>query len=137
MSRLASDWGFKLSLTHSGYRHSDCGFSYNRPDSERQDELTPKRLRVGAVSYLNTKPLVFGLEERSSQIELIFDLPSRLADGLAAGRYDVALIPSIEFFPRPWLLHCVECLHCLPWTGVERQAVESRSHVANSYAGVG
>ena len=55
-------------------------------------------VRVGAVNYLNTKPLVYGLAERAPQVELAFDLPSRLADGLADGRFDVALIPSIEFF---------------------------------------
>ncbi len=56
------------------------------------------KLRVGAVNYLNTKPLVYGLAELAPQAEVLFDLPSRLADGLAAGRLDVALIPSIEFF---------------------------------------
>jgi chorismate dehydratase len=58
-------------------------------------------LRIGAVHYLNTKPLVFGLADNAPQVELVFDLPSRLADGLAAGRLDVALIPSIEFFRDP------------------------------------
>lgn len=60
-----------------------------------------KRLRVGAVSYLNTKPLVYGLGERLPQAELVFDLPSRLADQLAAGELDVALIPTIEYFQNP------------------------------------
>jgi len=55
-------------------------------------------MRIGAVSYLNTKPLVYGLAEFAPQHELVFDLPSRLADNLAAGRLDVALIPSVEFF---------------------------------------
>src|SRR5262245_16898466 len=55
-------------------------------------------MRIGAVSYLNTKPLVYRLAELAPQHELVFDLPSRLADDLAAGRLDVALIPSIEFF---------------------------------------
>ncbi len=58
-------------------------------------------MRIGAVSYLNTKPLVFGLAERLPGDELEFDLPSRLADGLSAGKYDVALIPSIEYFQNP------------------------------------
>src|SRR3954454_17899804 len=57
-------------------------------------------MRIGAVSYLNTKPLVYRLTELAPQHELIFDLPSRLADDLAAGRLDVALIPSIKFFQR-------------------------------------
>jgi chorismate dehydratase len=59
-----------------------------------------RSLRVGAVNYLNTKPLVEGLEGEPGAA-LAFDLPSRLAGGLAAGRYDVALIPSIEFFQDP------------------------------------
>jgi chorismate dehydratase len=58
----------------------------------------PRKLRVGAVNYLNTKPLIYGLERFAPQAELVLDFPSRLADDLAAGRLDVALIPSIEFF---------------------------------------
>ena len=59
------------------------------------DQAQP--IRIGAVSYLNTKPLVFGLDQRLPQAEIIYDLPSRLADDLAAGQLDVALIPSIEY----------------------------------------
>ena len=55
-------------------------------------------MRIGAVSYLNTRPLVYRLAELAPQHELVFDLPSRLADQLAAGQLDVALIPSIEYF---------------------------------------
>jgi chorismate dehydratase len=66
--------------------------------------LTPARLlphvdslpRIGAVQYLNTRPLVHGLA--SSGVALSYDLPSRLADQLATGKLDVALIPSIELF---------------------------------------
>ena len=64
------------------------------------DKHTP--LRIGAVSYLNTKPLIYCLEEliRGSRIpdtRIVVDLPSRLAQGLADKRLDVALIPSIEY----------------------------------------
>jgi chorismate dehydratase len=58
-------------------------------------------VRVGAVSYLNTKPLVHFLPDLAPEIELTFDLPSRLADALAAGDLDVALIPSIEALQQP------------------------------------
>ena len=55
-------------------------------------------LRVGAVSYLNTRPLIYGLRERLQGLGVLsLNLPSRLADDLATGRLDVALIPSIEF----------------------------------------
>src|SRR4051812_11782406 len=63
--------------------------------------MNAAKIRVGAVNYLNTKPLVYRLERVAPQCEGIFDLPSRLADGLAEGRFDVALIPSIEFFQDP------------------------------------
>jgi chorismate dehydratase len=55
-------------------------------------------IRVGAVNYLNTKPLICDLEHLAPNAELILDLPSRLADRLAAGDLDVALIPVIEYF---------------------------------------
>ncbi len=57
------------------------------------------RLKIGAVNYLNSKPLIEGLEELVSPWgDLRLDYPSRLADDLTAGRLDVALIPSIEYF---------------------------------------
>ena len=58
-------------------------------------------LRIGAVAYLNAKPLVCGLSRLAPRAEVIVDLPSRLADELAAGRLDVALIPSVEYFSHP------------------------------------
>ncbi len=51
--------------------------------------------RVGAVSYLNSKPLVEGLSSRLPG-NLILDVPSRLASSLTTGAIDVGLVPSIE-----------------------------------------
>ena len=58
-------------------------------------------LRAGAVSYLNTKPLIYEWDRFAPDVQLVLDHPSRLADALAAGSLDVALIPSIEFFQNP------------------------------------
>ncbi len=55
-------------------------------------------LRVGAVNYLNTKPLVERLTEFAPRVELSFALPSRLADQLARGDIDVGLVPVVEYF---------------------------------------
>lgn len=55
-------------------------------------------VRVGAVNYLNTKPLIHELEAIAPNIDLVLDVPSRLADLLAEGQLDVALIPVIEYF---------------------------------------
>lgn len=54
-------------------------------------------LRVGAVAYLNAKPLYYRLTEFAPGVRLEMDLPSRLADRLAAGTLDVGLIPSVEY----------------------------------------
>jgi chorismate dehydratase len=71
------------------------------------------KIRVGAVNYLNTKPLIYRFAEIAPQAELILDLPSRLADGLAAGRFDVALIPSVEFFQNPdYTIVSDACIGC-------------------------
>lgn len=78
------------------------------PQSHVRPGLPP--LRVGAVQYLNTKPLVHGLA--SAGIDVVYDLPSRLADRLAAGRLDVALIPSIELFRGGHRLVSNACIGC-------------------------
>jgi chorismate dehydratase len=54
-------------------------------------------VRLGAVSYLNTKPLVEGLAERRELFELRFDVPAQCAALLHEGRIDVGLIPAIEY----------------------------------------
>jgi len=75
-------------------------------------ESTPK-IRVGAVNYLNTKPLIYRFRELAPQAELVLDFPSRLADDLAAGRLDVALIPSVEFFQDPgYTIVSDACIGC-------------------------
>ncbi len=58
------------------------------------------RLRVGAVSFLNTKPLIYPLlkEEIQTDIELSVDVPSRLALLLSRGEIEVGLISIIEYF---------------------------------------
>lgn len=54
-----------------------------------------RKIRVGAVSYLNTKPLVYGFEngEMAGEMELIFDYPANIAAMLLADEIDVGLIP--------------------------------------------
>ena len=70
----------------------------------RQTDLHPVRsvpLRIGAVAYLNSKPLIEGLSATDCEYRLMLDYPSRLADDLAAGELDVALIPSVECLLNP------------------------------------
>lgn len=55
------------------------------------------RPRLGAVSFLNTRPLVFTLRRDPVQFDLSYSVPSRCATKLAAGTVDVGLIPTIEY----------------------------------------
>ena len=54
-----------------------------------------KKIRVGAVSYLNTKPLLYGLRHSNiwNEIELTVDYPARLVAQMQAGEIDIALMP--------------------------------------------
>lgn len=52
-------------------------------------------MRVAAVSYLNTKPLLFGIRNSNvmNEIELIEDYPAKIAQLLIDDKVDVGLIP--------------------------------------------
>lgn len=54
-----------------------------------------KKLKVTAVSYLNTKPLLYGLVKSglSEELDLRLDIPSVCASKLASGEADFGLIP--------------------------------------------
>lgn len=60
------------------------------------------RHRIGAVKYLNTKPLIEGLAQENG-VDLVLDLPSRLADRLLAHTIDVGLLPIVDFWLIPSL----------------------------------
>jgi chorismate dehydratase len=100
-------------------------------------------IRIGAVNYLNTKPLIQDLDDLAPEAELILDVPSRLADLLAAGQLDVALIPVIEYFragtytvvpeiaiaSRGPVLS-VTLFSRVPWTGIRRVALDAGSRTS-------
>ncbi len=54
-----------------------------------------RKIRVAAVSYLNTKPLIYGFEMgmMANEIELITDYPAKIATMLVNDEVDIALVP--------------------------------------------
>src|SRR5437588_5643971 len=104
-------------------------------------------LRIGAVNYLNAKPLICDLEALAPEAELILEVPSRLADDLAEGRLDVGLVPVIEYFragsysvvpdiaiaSRGPVLS-VTLFSRTPWTGVRRVALDEGSRTSAALA---
>jgi chorismate dehydratase len=101
------------------------------------------RVRIGAVNYLNTKPLIYDLEVLAPEAELVLDVPSKLADMLGADQLDVALIPVVEYFragtytivpnisiaSRGPVLS-VTLFSRVPWTEIRRVALDDGSRTS-------
>lgn len=81
--------------------------------------MTTGRVRLGAVGYLNARPLVYGLE-RASAFDVRYDVPAECARLLHAREIDLGLIPSIEYLRGP-----------KPYAIVPGPAVTSRGPVAS------
>ncbi len=54
-----------------------------------------KKIKVAAVSYLNTKPLLYGFERNGfiNSIDLVQDFPARIAAMLLNDEIDIGLVP--------------------------------------------
>ncbi len=57
-------------------------------------------VRLGAVDYLNVRPLVYGLETAADRVSLRFDVPSVCARLLDDGAIDLGMVPSITHLDR-------------------------------------
>src|SRR6185503_3847528 len=57
------------------------------------------RVRLGLVSYLNSRPIGYGLlrGRQRDRFEIVQKVPSELADDLRTGALDLGLIPSVEY----------------------------------------
>ncbi|MBA2500872.1 MAG: menaquinone biosynthesis protein [Chitinophagaceae bacterium] len=72
-----------------------------------------KKIKVGMVSYLNTRPMVYGLKlpPINNEIELVEDTPAQLAEMLQKGLIDVGLIPvaAIPFLEEYFIVgdYCI------------------------------
>ena len=56
------------------------------------------KLRISVVSYLNTVPLVWGMQhgEQRGLFDLSFAIPAECADRLEDGRADIGIVPAVE-----------------------------------------
>jgi len=55
------------------------------------------QVRIGAVGYLNARPLTWALDKDPARWLVRYDVPSVCASLLHEGRVDLGLIPSIEY----------------------------------------
>jgi chorismate dehydratase len=115
--------------------------------SDNNSPSGDRRIKVGVVNYLNTKPLLYGLERPpiNEKIELVAAYPSRLAEMLIKNEIDVGLIPvaAIPDLPSYHIVgdHCIGaegeiasvCLFSeVPMSGIKKVYLDyqSRSSVA-------
>ena len=68
-----------------------------RPEGGQADAeqpVTERAIRIGAVSYLNTRALIYGLQRGvDPRVVLTEDVPAALARQMVARQLDVALLP--------------------------------------------
>lgn len=62
-----------------------------------------RKIKVSAVSYLNTKPLLYGIEQHSvrEQISLDLEYPALIAQHLAEDRTDIGLVSTAALLTIP------------------------------------
>jgi chorismate dehydratase len=64
-----------------------------------------RRLRISAISYLNTAPLMWDFEHRAAarEFEISYTLPSACAQALASGTADIGIVPAAAYALVPAL----------------------------------
>ncbi|MDI6735458.1 MAG: menaquinone biosynthesis protein [bacterium] len=58
-------------------------------------------MKIGAIPFLNVKPLIYKLEAClaiDKSVELVYEYPSTLSGLLKSGQIDVGIIPTIDYF---------------------------------------
>lgn len=85
--------------------------------SEINRKHLERKIRVGAVSYLNTKPLIYGFEKggMTNELDMLSDYPSRIAAMLLNDEIDVGLIP-VAILPKLAESHIISD-YCIGATG--------------------
>lgn len=65
-----------------------------------------RKLRISAISFLNTAPLMWDFEHGSAggDFEIAYTVPSQCADALRAGTADIGIIPAAAYASIPDLV---------------------------------
>lgn len=64
------------------------------------------KVRIGCVSFLNARPLIDGLDAHP-ELDVRYDVPSRLLEDLLGGKVDIALCPIVDYQNSPEPLEVV------------------------------
>jgi chorismate dehydratase len=103
---------YSLDKNHSNQLRSTT-INHYRHLSLRAKINQLRKIRVGAVSYLNTKPLLYGIKRHPvmNEIELIEDYPSKIAQMLIDDEVDIGLIPvAATLRLKAWYIDSDYCI---------------------------
>jgi chorismate dehydratase len=80
--------------------------------------MKEKKIRISAVSYLNTIPFIYGIENSkvSDEIDLSLDMPSDCARKLLSGQVDLGLVP-VAILPQIEQYHIISD-YCIGAEGI-------------------
>jgi predicted solute-binding protein len=109
-----------------------------------------KKFRVGAVSYLNTVPLVWGMLHgpQRPRVDLRFSIPSLCAAEVEAGESDIGLVPTAEIarqglqivpgagIAATWPVRSILMFSKVPWREVKTLAADLSSRTSVELAKV-
>lgn len=109
-----------------------------------------KRPRFGAVSYLNSVPLIWGMQRgpQATRVDLSFSIPSVCAEQLEAGLIDVGLVPvaeiarqRLEIVPGPGItalgpVRSILLFTRVPWDQVRTLSADASSRTSVQLARV-
>ena len=70
--------------------------------------------RLGVVSFLNSRPLIEGLDCETADVDIVFDVPAALPGLLDRDAVDAALVPVIDLVHpgRSWSVVSDACIGC-------------------------
>lgn len=95
-----------------------------------------KKLSLSAVSYLNTKPLLFGLFKSPiiESIDLQLDIPAVCAQKLSLGKVDLGLVPVavLPHLKSPYIIsdYCIGTVGAVKTVGIFSQCpIEEITHL--------
>jgi chorismate dehydratase len=74
-----------------------------------------EKIKVGIVNYLNTRPLLYGIQQSSviDRMELVQDYPAEIARMLVAGTIDMGLVPVTVLQNLPeYFVETDYCIGC-------------------------
>lgn len=106
-------------------------------------DIPRRRIAAGCVSFLNSKPIIDGLDDHPA-LRVEYDVPSGLLEDLRTGRVDLALCPVIDYQLSELPLrivpvggiacraatHTVRLFSRVPIEKITQVAVDSDSHTS-------